>query len=102
MYKKINASSSRFGGSSVDDLSADSNMLHAAHSDFVLHEPPALDSDPVGSQADKASTKPRIRSLDAFRGLVMVVMIFVDDTGSTYGGHWDHSVRAHVPNVAFL
>jgi heparan-alpha-glucosaminide N-acetyltransferase len=99
MYKKIGGSSSpnRFGAS-MADLS--DTMLHSTHSDFVLHEPPLEDLS--NSDASAASSKPRVRSLDAFRGLVMVVMIFVDDTGSTYGGHWDHSPWDNITFADFV
>ncbi len=35
--------------------------------------------------------KERLKSLDAFRGLVIAGMIFADDSGSIYGGILDHS-----------
>ena len=38
-----------------------------------------------------AKSTPRLLSLDAFRGLVIAVMILVDDAGPAYSAVLDHS-----------
>jgi predicted acyltransferase len=45
----------------------------------------------VDHDEPEAKKSERLKSLDCFRGLVIAVMIFVDDSGAAYGGHWDHS-----------
>ena len=64
------------------------DLDHAAthHSEFHLAE-----STFSANNGGADGKKERLLSLDAFRGLVILVMILVDDAGPTYGGHIDHS-----------
>lgn len=77
--------------SRIDDLQFplnDGGGASSAYSSVAL-QPTA--GDESGSAAAAAGKPERSRSLDAFRGAVIVLMIFVDDAGGTYGGHIDHS-----------
>lgn len=69
----------------VDDLNNGPMYL-----DKHGHFPPAKETDSQSGSPSSVTFKERLRSLDAFRGLVIVLMILVDDAGHLFDGAIGH------------
>lgn len=84
-------------GGADDDVYAESgDPMYAV--DRGLPQPVNEDGGGAGGDGGgkSPSKHPRLQSLDAFRGLVVVWMILVDDAGGTYKHVIDHSPWDHV------